>query len=115
MLSLRRLCLAIAGVTAVLAAPTTDLALRPRSDLAKRLTVTTSSTGTSGGYYYSCYIEANTGASMTIGTGTYSLTWSSSSLDVVAGIGWATGAVRCVGSGELSFLAAYWVKSCGRS
>lgn len=83
------------GVVAVLAAPT-DLAVRPRSDLAKRLTVTTSSTGTSGGYYYSCYIEANTGATMTIGTGTYSLTWTSSSVDVVAGIGWATGAVRCV-------------------
>jgi len=100
MMSFRRLFLAMAGVAAVLAAPK-DLAIRPRSDLAKRLTVTTSSTGTSGGYYYSCYIEENTGATMTIGTGTYSLSWTSSSVDVVAGIGWATGAVRCVGPGGI--------------
>lgn len=103
MWSLRGLVFALVGATAVLAAPTTDLAVRPRSDLAKRLTVTTSTTGTSGGYYYSCYIEADTGATMTIGTGTYSLTWTAASEDVVAGIGWATGAVRTIGySGSIS-------------
>ncbi|CAN8096388.1 unnamed protein product [Discula destructiva] len=96
----------IAGAAAVLAAPTTDVAIRARSDLAKRLTVTSSSTGTSGGYYYSCYIEANTGATMTIGTGTYSLSWSSSSVDVVAGIGWATGAARTISyTGSISSTA----------
>lgn len=94
MLSLRSLFVALAGAAAVLAAPTTDLAKRAPSDLAKRLTLTSSSTGTSGGYYYSCYIEANTGATMTIGTGTYSLSWKTSSVDVVSGIGWSTGSAR---------------------
>lgn len=97
MVSLRTVLVALAGIRAVFAAPTpatTDLAVRAPSELAKRLTVTTSTTGTSGNYYYSCYIESNTGATMTIGTGTYSLTWTASSTDVVAGIGWATGAAR---------------------
>lgn len=103
MWSLRGLVFALVGATAVLAAPTTDLAVSRRGDLAKRLTVTTSTTGTSGGYYYSCYIEANTGATMTIGTGTYSLTWTAASEDVVAGIGWSTGAARTIGySGSIS-------------
>lgn len=94
MVSLRNLVVAVAGTTAALAAPTTDLANRAHSELAKRLTVTESTTGTSGGYYYSCYIESDTGATMTIGDGTYSLSWSSSSEDVVAGIGWSTGSAR---------------------
>lgn len=95
---------AVAAVAAAVAAPTsTDVAIRAPGTLAKRLTVTSSSTGTSGGYYYSCYIEANTGATMTIGTGTYSLSWSSSSVDVVAGIGWSTGAARTIGyTGSIS-------------
>lgn len=103
MLSLRSVLVALAGAMVVLGAPTsssssstTDVAIRSPGELAKRLTVTTSSTGTSGGYYYSCYIEAGSGATMTIGTGTYSLSWSTSSQDVVAGIGWSTGAARYV-------------------
>lgn len=70
-------------------------ALATPHELALRdTTVTTSTTGTAGGYYYSCYIESGSGASMDIGTGKYTLTWTSASEDVVAGIGWATGAVR---------------------
>ncbi|KAF3770581.1 family 11 glycoside hydrolase, partial [Cryphonectria parasitica EP155] len=118
MVSLRSIVVAIAGITAAVAAPTTDLAIRARGELAKRLTVTTSSTGTTGGYYYSCYIEENTGATMTIGTGTYSLSWESSSVDVVAGVGWATGAARTITySGSIdatgdSLLALYgWTTS----
>ncbi|ROW12821.1 hypothetical protein VMCG_00828 [Cytospora schulzeri] len=103
MLSLRNLLIAIAGATLVFAAPT-DVAKRAPSELAERTeTITYSTTGTYGGYYFSCYIESNTGASMTIGTGTYSLSWSSSSTDVVAGIGWATGSARTVTySGSIS-------------
>lgn len=94
MVSLRNLLIAITGATAVLAAPT-DVAKRAPAELAERdETITYSTTGTYGGYYFSCYIESNTGASMNIGTGTYSLTWESSSTDVVAGIGWATGSAR---------------------
>lgn len=96
MLSLRNLFVAVVGATAVLAAPTgTDIAKRGPTELAERSeTITTSTTGTYGGYYFSCYIESNTGASMTIDTGTYSLTWTSASTDVVAGIGWSTGSAR---------------------
>lgn len=96
MLSLKSLFVALAGASAVLAAPatTTDVAKRATGELAKRLTVTTSTTGTSGGYYYSCYIEAGSGATMNIGTGTYTLSWTTASEDVVAGIGWSTGAAR---------------------
>lgn len=94
MMSLRKIIATIAGATAVFAAPT-EIAKRAPSELAERSeTITYSTTGTYGGYYFSCYIESNTGASMTIGTGTYSLSWSSSSTDVVAGIGWATGSAR---------------------
>lgn len=98
MVSFRSIFVAATAAVAVLAAPTgtTDLAIRSPGELAKRLTVTTSTTGTSGGYYYSCYIEADTGVTMTIGTGSYSLTWSSSSEDVVAGVGWSTGSARYV-------------------
>lgn len=94
MKSLQSLFVVLAAASAVFAAPTSDLAKRAPTELAKRLTVTTSTTGTSGDYYYSCYIESGSGATMTIGTGTYSLSWSSSSEDVVAGIGWATGSAR---------------------
>ncbi|ROW17425.1 hypothetical protein VPNG_00980 [Cytospora leucostoma] len=98
MLSLRNLLVAIAGATAVLSAPADkDLARRASAELAERSeTLTTSGTGTYGSYYYSFYVESNTGASLTLGTGTYSLKWSSSSTDVVAGIGWETGSARTV-------------------
>lgn len=72
-------------------------ALAAPTELATRDTiVTTSTTGTAEGYYYSCYIESGSGVTMDIGTGTYDLTWTSSAEDVVAGIGWATGSVQCV-------------------
>ena len=74
------------GVAGALALPQR---LAPRDTI-----VTTSTTGTAGGYYYSCYIESGSGVSMDIGTGSYELTWTSAAEDVVAGIGWATGAVR---------------------
>ncbi len=64
------------------------------SDLSKRTTVSTSGTGTAGGYYYSLYEEVNSGVSMNIGTGTYSLTWSAAAVDVVAGIGWMPGSAQ---------------------
>ncbi|TVY81313.1 putative endo-1,4-beta-xylanase A [Lachnellula suecica] len=79
-------------------------ALAAPTELVQRDTVvTTSTTGNAGGYYYSCYIEGGSGATMDIGTGTYKLSWTTASEDVVAGIGWATGAVRTINySGSLS-------------
>lgn len=88
--------LALCSAAAVLAAPT-DLANvareAPEAQLVRRTTVG-SGTGTSGGYYYSLYEEVDSGVTMNIGTGEYSLTWTSAAVDVVAGIGWATGSAR---------------------
>lgn len=61
---------------------------------ARDTVITTSTTGNAGGYYFSCYIENGTGVTMDISSGSYKLQWDSSSEDVVAGIGWETGAVR---------------------
>ena len=88
--------LALCTAAAVLAAPT-DLAVVERDDapqVFKRTTITTSSTGTAGGYWYSLWEQNNSGVTMNIGTGQYSLTWSSAAVDVVAGIGWATGSAQ---------------------
>jgi endo-1,4-beta-xylanase len=71
-----------------------DTLAAPRELAPRNTIVTTSTTGTAGGYYYSCYIESGSGVSMDIGTSSYTLTWTSAAEDVVAGIGWATGAVR---------------------
>ena len=76
---------ALMGAASVLAAPT---------ELVERsTTVTASGTGTYGGYYYSNYVEAGSD-SLTLGTGSYSLTWTTANEDVVAGVGWSTGAAR---------------------
>lgn len=75
------------GITGLAAAPTAQL-----EDRANKV-VTSSSTGTYNGYYYSNYVESGSDT-LTLGTGTYSLKWSSSNTDVVSGIGWATGSAR---------------------
>ncbi|CZR60725.1 related to Endo-1,4-beta-xylanase A [Phialocephala subalpina] len=88
MVNFKSFLVASMGVAGALAAP---------HELAPRDTVvTTSTTGTAGGYYYSCYIESGSGVTMDIGTGTYDLTWTTASEDVVAGIGWSTGAARTI-------------------
>jgi len=51
-------------------------------------TLTTSSTGNAGDYYYSHWVETNSGATMTVGSGSYSLEWTEASGNVVSGIGW---------------------------
>jgi endo-1,4-beta-xylanase len=65
-------------------------------DRAADATITSSSEGTSGGKFYSFWTQANTGATMNIGTGTYSLSWSTASQNVVAGLGWNPGSARSV-------------------
>lgn len=76
--------LAVAGVSA---------AVGKTESLHKRLT--SSSTGTSDGYYYSFWTEEATGVDYENGSGgEYSVTWESSSIDFVAGKGWNPGADR---------------------
>ncbi|MEW2619006.1 glycoside hydrolase family 11 protein [Streptomyces sp. NPDC048106] len=54
-------------------------------------TITSNSTGTNNGYFYSFW-EQSSGATMTLGSGSnYSLTWNTASQNVVAGTGWNPG------------------------
>lgn len=89
MFRLTSLLAACAGIAAVFAAPAAELEKRTE-------TITTSTTGTYDGYYFSNYIESGTGATLTLGSGTYSLKWTTASQDVVSGIGWATGSARTI-------------------
>jgi endo-1,4-beta-xylanase len=59
-------------------------------------TITSNSTGTNNGYFYSFWEQAS-GATMTLGSGSnYSLTWNSASQNVVAGTGWNPGTSNTV-------------------
>jgi endo-1,4-beta-xylanase len=90
--------LALCSAAVVLAAPS-DLANvareAPEAQLVRRTTVG-SGTGTAGGYYYSLYEEVDSGVTMNIGTGSYTLSWTAAATDVVAGIGWATGSAQAI-------------------
>ncbi|KAF8899575.1 Xyn11A, glycoside hydrolase family 11 protein [Gymnopilus junonius] len=91
--------LVLCSAAIVLAAPADLVAVtrdNPEPQLARRATITTSSTGTANGYYYSLWMQDNSGVSMDVETGQYSLTWSSSAVDVVGGIGWATGSAQAI-------------------
>jgi endo-1,4-beta-xylanase len=64
--------------------------------LPRRQTISTSSTGTVSGHFYSLWMASNTGATMDIEGSTYSLNWQTSSQNVVGGIGWNPGSTRFV-------------------
>lgn len=84
--SIKSVLLASACAVLALAAPVSDIEKRSE-------TITDNQTGNYGGYYFSNYVE-NGADTLTLGTGTYSLKWTSANTDVVAGIGWQTGAAR---------------------
>ncbi|KAK5120600.1 hypothetical protein LTR85_006256 [Meristemomyces frigidus] len=88
MFSLNSLLIALGGVSAVLAAPTAELDRRS-------MVVTASTTGTYNGYYYSNYVESGTDT-LTLDTASYKLAWTTAAEDVVAGVGWSTGAARTI-------------------
>ncbi|KAF9474731.1 hypothetical protein BDN70DRAFT_996873 [Pholiota conissans] len=87
--------LALVSAAAVLAVPA-SAGNATAIDIQRRATITTSTTGTSGGLYYSLWMQSNGGATMNIGTNQYSLTWQTSSQDVVAGIGWNPGSAQAI-------------------
>jgi len=75
--SLKSLLLAATSAALALAAPTGEVDKRSE-------TITASTTGTYGGYYLSNYVETGTDT-LTLGTGSYSLSWTTANTDVVAG------------------------------
>lgn len=88
------------SIAAALAVPldSTSVEHEKRSEV-----VTASTTGTYGGYWFSNYVESNTGSTLTLNGNSYSLQWTTAAQDVVAGIGWQTGAARTINySGSLS-------------
>jgi len=105
--------LALFSAAVVLASPFEVANVTHSTDLVRRTTVTTSSTGTVSGYYYSLWMQDNTGVTMNIGSGQYSLSWTAASVDVVGGIGWMPGSAQTISySGSFSpngnaYLAVY--------
>lgn len=91
---IKTLLAALVGLAAVPipAAPAPEPAAG-RLDERQTKVVTTSTTGSYGGYWFSNYVESGTNT-LTLGSGTYSLKWSASNVDVVSGIGWSTGSAR---------------------
>ncbi|CAK3866810.1 glycosyl hydrolases family 11 [Lecanosticta acicola] len=85
------------------------------TDNEKRAAITTSQTGTSGGYYYSFWVDESGDVQYTNGNGgEYSVTWSEGSTDFVAGKGWQTGSARDITfsadydpAGENTYLSVY--------
>lgn len=81
---------ASATLSGVWAAPT-ELAARAPAELVAR---TSSSTGTSGGYYYSFWTDNASTVTYTNGdAGKYSVTWNGDG-NFVGGKGWSTGSAR---------------------
>jgi endo-1,4-beta-xylanase len=83
------------GAVGAVAAGALAVALLPGSASAAT-TITSNSTGTNNGYFYSFWEQAS-GATMTLGSGSnYSLTWNTASQNVVAGTGWNPGSNHTV-------------------
>ncbi|KAJ9364982.1 xylanase G1 [Paecilomyces variotii] len=81
------------GLCAAALASTTDAALTTR----QYQSLTSSSTGTDGGYYYSFYTNSDSVTYTNLGGGDYNVTWDGSgSFDFVAGKGWNPGSERTV-------------------
>jgi endo-1,4-beta-xylanase len=107
MVSFSSLLITVSVLTGVFAAPSTELSKRVPTDLSERSTtspnpaiqarqtLTSSSTGTNGGYYYSFWTDGSGDVTYTNDAGgEYSVTWSGNAGNFVAGKGWNPGAAR---------------------
>lgn len=102
MLSLKNLALAFIALLGVSAHPT---------DVQKRQSITSSETGTSGGYYYSFWTDGSAVAYTNGAAGEYSVEWSSGSSNFVCGKGWETGSSRFVKTGQCCYVCTYIVRA----
>ncbi|MER7916269.1 MULTISPECIES: glycoside hydrolase family 11 protein [unclassified Streptomyces] len=90
----RGLVAAVQGLVAAVVAVVVAFALTGPVQAAT--TITSNSTGTNNGYFYSFW-EQSSGATMTLGSGSnYSLTWNTASQNIVAGTGWNPGTANTV-------------------
>ncbi|KAG6864545.1 hypothetical protein C0991_008861 [Blastosporella zonata] len=97
MVSFRSLLTLCSAAVAVVAIPTQTANATEARGLARRSsTFTSSTTGTLDGYFYSLYMEDASGATMVDNGNSYSLTWDSSVVDVVAGVGWNPGSAQAI-------------------
>ncbi|QKX60383.1 uncharacterized protein TRUGW13939_07528 [Talaromyces rugulosus] len=93
MISFASLALGIAIITGAFAAPGAELSER---ELVKRQSITSSETGTSGGYYYSFWTDGGGSVTYTNGdAGAYSVEWTNSG-NFVGGKGWNPGSARTI-------------------
>ncbi|RDW87980.1 endo-1,4-beta-xylanase-2 [Coleophoma cylindrospora] len=92
MVSFTSFILAATAITSIFAAPATDIAVRSTlTELAER-SLTSSGTGTSGGYYYSFWTDGTAKVTYANGAaGKYAVSWSGDVGNFVGGKGWATG------------------------
>ncbi|KAG6831422.1 hypothetical protein H0H92_010635 [Tricholoma furcatifolium] len=95
MVSFTSLVAFCSAAMAVMAAP------RPapfNSTIARRSeSFTASTTGTYDGYFYSLYLEDSaTDTTLTVNGDSYSLTWGSDAVDIVAGVGWNPGSAQTI-------------------
>ncbi|KAG6844849.1 hypothetical protein H0H87_003092 [Tephrocybe sp. NHM501043] len=89
------------------------------TELAKRSTTYTSNdASTVDGWYHSFWMQNSAGASFTVNQNQYSLTWTTSTQNVVAGLGWNPGSAKVISySGSYStdgngYLSVYgWTTS----
>ncbi|KAG6866155.1 hypothetical protein C0991_008109 [Blastosporella zonata] len=86
--SLLTLCSAAVAVTAMPAFNSTGLA--------KRTSITTSTTGTIDGYFYSLWMQDSSGATLDVENGSYTCSWTTATVNIVGGIGWNPGSAQVI-------------------
>lgn len=68
-------------------------------------TLTSSSSGQKGDYYYSHWVENDSSATMTIDGGSYSLEWTEGAGNVVSGLGWNPASAKYARTPHLTSLS----------
>lgn len=96
MVSAKSLLLAASAVAGVFSAPAAA-PVSDNSNIFERALLTSSATGTSGGYYYSFWTDGSGGVTYANGAkGNYVISWTGDKGNFVGGKGWAVGAERYV-------------------
>ncbi|KAF9560339.1 glycoside hydrolase, partial [Agrocybe pediades] len=96
------------------AAPAANVTVDARGTDAAQITIYNSATGYVGNNYYSLWEQVNSGVTMNINNGQYSLSWNQASQNVVGGIGWNPGSAHTINysgsfnpNGQNAYLSLY--------